>query len=160
MIQLIRVDERLLHGQVAYSWKAQLSYQAIVIASDNAAQDDLRRATIKLACPPDVKLAVRSTVKAAELLNNPKLASMKVFVVCENVATLYSLLPLLNEKPAINLGGQGKNDGRSEFSPALYLSEEDKVKLDCLLKEGYSITVQQTPSEKKQTYEIIRRREV
>ena len=160
MIQLIRVDERLLHGQVAYSWKAQLAYQAIVIASDNAAEDDLRRATIKLACPPDVKLAVRSTTKAAELLNNPKLASMKVFAICENVATLYALLPLLNEKPSINLGGQGKSNGRSEFSPALYLSEEDKVKLDDLLKKGYSITVQQTPAEKRQSYDNIRRREL
>ena len=40
MILKIRIDDRLLHGQVAYSWKSALSYDAIVIVSDSAAKDE------------------------------------------------------------------------------------------------------------------------
>ena len=39
MIQRIRIDDRLLHGQVAFSWKSELGFNAIVIASDAAAND-------------------------------------------------------------------------------------------------------------------------
>ena len=74
MIQLIRVDDRLLHGQVAYSWKAKLQYDAIVLVSDEASKDDLRKATLKMCCPPGVKLATRSVEEGANLLNNPKFA--------------------------------------------------------------------------------------
>lgn len=43
MIQRIRIDDRLLHGQVAFSWKSELNFDAVVIASDAAANDPVRR---------------------------------------------------------------------------------------------------------------------
>ncbi|WP_331836832.1 PTS sugar transporter subunit IIB [Erysipelothrix piscisicarius] len=55
MIQKIRIDDRLLHGQVAYSWKSALNYEAIVIASDDAASDPIRKQALKLAKPDGVK---------------------------------------------------------------------------------------------------------
>ena len=48
MIVKLRIDDRLLHGQVAYSWKSALSYNAIVIASDAAAADEFRKGVIKM----------------------------------------------------------------------------------------------------------------
>ena len=60
MILKIRIDDRLLHGQVAYSWKSALSYDAIVIASDSAAKDEVRKMALKLCCPDGVRLATRT----------------------------------------------------------------------------------------------------
>ena len=105
MIAKIRIDDRLLHGQVAYSWKAALSYDAIVIASDDTANDDMRKVAIKLCCPDGVKLAIRSVKEAAILLKNPKLVSMKVFVICANPKSVYELLQLIEERSTVNLGG-------------------------------------------------------
>ena len=48
MILKIRIDDRLLHGQVAYSWKSALGYDAIVIVSDSAAKDEMRKTALKL----------------------------------------------------------------------------------------------------------------
>ena len=67
MILKIRVDDRLLHGQVAYSWKSALSYDAIVIVSDSAAKDDVRKMALKLCCPDGVKLAVRTVEAGADV---------------------------------------------------------------------------------------------
>ena len=53
MIVKLRIDDRLLHGQVAYSWKSALSYNAIVIASDAAAADEFRKGVIKMCWPPE-----------------------------------------------------------------------------------------------------------
>ena len=73
MILKIRIDDRLLHGQVAYSWKSALGYDAIVIVSDSAAKDEMRKTALKLCCPDGVKLATRTVEAGAELLKNPKL---------------------------------------------------------------------------------------
>ena len=157
MIQLIRVDDRLLHGQVAYSWKAKLQYDAIVLVSDEASKDDLRKATLKMCCPPGVKLATRSVEEGANLLNNPKIKDKKVFVICQDVNTLYRLLPHLKEKTTLNIGGSPKKEGRNEFAPAVYLNEDELAQLDELVKAGYNVEVQQVPESKMQLYKALRK---
>ena len=47
MIQLLRVDHRLLHGQVVFSWCGQLNPNCILIANDAAATDDVRKAALQ-----------------------------------------------------------------------------------------------------------------
>lgn len=145
MILKVRIDDRLLHGQVAYSWKAKLTYNAIVIASDQAANDELRKATIKMCCPDGVKLATRTTEKAIELLNNPKLKDMRVFVVCPNPKTAYEVVTKLDEKPVVNLGGIQKREGAQMYSKAVYLTDEDREYLDKLVDEGFEVEVQEVP---------------
>ena len=49
MIKLFRVDHRLLHGQVAFSWTSALGADCILIANDAVMKDDLRKTSIKLA---------------------------------------------------------------------------------------------------------------
>ena len=95
MILKIRIDDRLLHGQVAYSWKSALSYDAIVIVSDSAAKDEMRKTALKLCCPDGVKLATRTVEAGAELLKNPKLKGMRVFVIAPDPETVYRLLGFL-----------------------------------------------------------------
>ena len=51
MIKLLRVDHRLLHGQVAFSWKNAVEADCILIACDAVMKDDLRKTSIKLAKP-------------------------------------------------------------------------------------------------------------
>ena len=158
MIQLIRIDDRLLHGQVAYSWKSELNYNAIVIASDEAAADDVRKMAIKLCAPEGVKLAVRTVEAAAELLNNPKLEKMKVFVICANPADVVRLTAMIKEKPVINVGGMQKRDNTVNFSKAVFADKADLEALDKLLAKGYEIEVRQVPSYQPISYESLRKK--
>lgn len=48
MIKLLRVDHRLLHGQVAFSWKNAVEADCILIACDAVMKDDLRKTSIKM----------------------------------------------------------------------------------------------------------------
>ena len=156
MILRIRIDDRLLHGQVAYSWKSALSYDAIVIASNAAANDEMRKATIKMCCPDGVKFATRSIEEAAKLLKNPKLEKMRVFFICGNVKDAYELAHLLDEKPLINVGGMQMEEHKVFFSKAVYVSKEDIEYLDLFQKEGYSIEVQEVPSTSVHEYQPLR----
>lgn len=156
MIVKIRIDDRLLHGQVAYSWKSALSYNAIVIASDEASGDELRKTAIKMCCPDGVKLATRSIENASILLKNPKLENMKVFVICQNPKDVKRLLKLIDERPVINLGGMQKEDDKKMFSPAVYMNEEDIKNLDEIISKGYKIEVQEVPSTQLKDYNTLR----
>lgn len=156
MIQKIRIDDRLLHGQVAYSWKSVLRFDAIVIANDAAASDAMRKQVMKMCCPDGVKLAVRSIQGAAELLNNPRLRDMKVLVICADPSSVKSLLGLIEEHPTINLGGMQAKEGRHLFSRNVYVGEEDITALDELLAHGYHIEVQEVPSTAVHEYSQIR----
>ena len=49
MITLLRIDHRLLHGQVAFSWTQYVGADCILIANDSVPEDELRKTTIKLA---------------------------------------------------------------------------------------------------------------
>lgn len=60
MIKLCRVDHRLLHGQVAFSWSHALGADAILIASDEAASNEVRMKTMRLAKPVGIKLVIKS----------------------------------------------------------------------------------------------------
>lgn len=157
MILKVRIDDRLLHGQVAYSWKARLGYNAIVIVSDLAANDHLRKATLKMCCPDGVKLATRSIEEGIQLLKNEKLKSMKVFVICPDPKTAYEVVTQLEEKPVINLGGMQKKDGAQFFSKAVYMDGLDKKYCDLLVDSGFNIEVQEVPETSMSNYKNLRK---
>lgn len=156
MILKVRIDDRLLHGQVAYSWKSALGYNAIVIASNTAANDEIRKTTIKLCCPDGVKLATRTISEAANLLSNAKLDNMKVFVICRNPKSAYELLMKISEKPIVNIGGMQMEEGKVLFSKAVYVSKTDIEYLDKIKNAGYQIEVQEVPSTTIHGYDSLR----
>ena len=158
MILKLRIDDRLLHGQIAYSWKSALGYNAIVIANDGAAADDFRKNVIKMCCPEGVKLATRSLEEAAALLKHPKIKDMKLFAVCQSPADANWLLQHMEEKPVVNLGGIQMAEGKKLFSRAVYLDEEDLKNLDEIAGRGYVIEVQEVPATTMSKYTDLRKK--
>lgn len=156
MIVTMRIDDRLLHGQVVYSWKAALSYNAVVIASDEVASDETRQMALKMSCPEGVRLAIRSIEEAAKLLKNPKLDPMKVFVLCRNPKDAYRLLQLIDEKPVLNVGGMQNDDGKVQLSPAVYVSQEDIKYLDSIQESDITIEVRQVPTDNVRNYNNLK----
>ena len=46
MIVCLRVDERLIHGQVAMTWTKELKLNGLVVASDEAASNEIQKMTL------------------------------------------------------------------------------------------------------------------
>ena len=151
MILKIRIDDRLLHGQVAYSWKSALGYDAIVIVSDSAAKDEMRKTALKLCCPDGVKLATRTVEAGAEL------KSMKVFVIAPDPETVCRLVELIEEKPVINVGGMQMHEGKKMFSKAVYVDGKDVEYMDRLVEMGYKLEIQEVPATSVSEYQTIRK---
>ena len=80
MIVLTRVDHRLLHGQVAFSWTSHLSADCILIANDEVAGDETKKTIIRLAKPSGVKLVIKSVADSIKAINNGATDKYKLFV--------------------------------------------------------------------------------
>lgn len=157
MISRIRIDDRLLHGQVAYSWRSAIGYEAIVIANENAASNSIRRAALTMAKPDGVKIAIRDIEEAIKLLNNKALKKTNVFVVCSNPKDAYEIYRNIEEEPVVTLGGMQKEDDKKLFNAAVYLNKEDVDYLDKLVDLGAEIEVKQVPDERDKKYIDLRK---
>ena len=83
MIKCLRVDHRLLHGQVAFSWTSALGADCILIANDDVMKDELRKTTIKMAKPQGVKLVMKSVEDGIAAVNSGVTDKYKLFIVSQ-----------------------------------------------------------------------------
>jgi mannose/fructose/N-acetylgalactosamine-specific phosphotransferase system component IIB len=125
MVKLLRVDERLLHGQVALNWVSNVGASSILIANDEVMQNEMSKMALKMAKPSGVNLAIRDIKGAVELLKDPRSFDVTVFVI---VRTLTDALRLAQQTDAIkyvNIGGIKKKEGGKLIAPAVFLNNED-----------------------------------
>lgn len=73
MIKALRVDERLIHGQIAMVWSRELTLDGIVVANDATAQNETQQMALKMAVPSGIKVIIKSTDDAIKLLQDPRL---------------------------------------------------------------------------------------
>ena len=84
MIKLVRLDYRLLHGQVVFSWCSYVGAQRIIVVDDDAASDELKKAALSLSKPAGVRLNIFSL--ATTLSKMPKVETLNDFWKYQNAA--------------------------------------------------------------------------
>ena len=152
MIKLLRVDHRLLHGQVAFSWTQYIGADCILIANDSVPHDDLRKTTIKLAKPPAVKLVIKSIDDAIEAIKSGVTDKYKLFIVVESVADAWRLASAVPQIVSINLGGIKAREGSRNISKAINVLPEEIALLQELTQAGTEIEIRQVPGDRKQLF--------
>ena len=118
MIQLLRVDHRLLHGQVVFSWCGQLNPNCILIANDAAATDDVRKAALRLGKPNNAKLVIKTVDDSIAAINEGKTDKYSLMIVTGNVKDAVRLARETTQIKSINLGGTKSAPDRHALSHA------------------------------------------
>ncbi|EEF66703.1 PTS sugar transporter subunit IIB, partial [Holdemania filiformis] len=111
MIKMLRIDDRLLHGQVVFMWTKQLNIKGIIVANDELVQDPIQSLAMKLAVPEQIKLLIKSIEEASRLIQDPRSAKMNILLVMKSPADAARLLRLLPDKTLIeriNIGNSGR----------------------------------------------------
>ncbi len=147
MIKLVRVDHRLIHGQVAFSWLKFLGADCILIASDELLKDELRMSGLRMAKPSTVKLVMKNMEDSIKALNSGVTDKYNLLVLCESVDDVYRLAKGSDRIKAVNLGGTKSADNRKAISKAVHLSEQDIEKIKELVNEGIEVSVQMVPDD-------------
>lgn len=153
MIVLIRVDERLIHGEIVYSWKNAVRYNALVVVSDDAASNEMRKTALRIGCPQDVKAAIRSVEDGIKMLNDPRLEKYRTMVLCEDTVTAEKIYEGIHERPQFNVGYMKPAPGRQELTKGVHVSKEELQAIENVKKMGVKINLQRVPSAPAVSYE-------
>ena len=122
MIVLCRVDHRLLHGQVAFTWTQSVGSNCILIANDAVAKDDLRMTALRVSKPNGVKLVIKSIEDSLKALNSGVTDKYKLMILCESIKDAARLVEGYDKIKAINLGGIKNEAGKKQISKAISVS--------------------------------------
>lgn len=154
MIELLRVDHRLLHGQVAVAWFGALDVNTILVANDSVSGDDFRKSAIRLAKPDNAKLVMKSINDSIKAINSGVTDKYKMLVVVESVDDAQKLIDGTNNTiKGLNLGGTKPREGTKNYSKTINLTADEVHTLKDLKNEGTDVYIQQVPSEKRQEFE-------
>ncbi|MEG2549818.1 MAG: PTS sugar transporter subunit IIB [Erysipelotrichaceae bacterium] len=153
MIKLLRIDERLIHGQVANQWARQLAVNAIVVANDNAASNDLVKMSLKMAAPSGMKVVIKSIKDAIIQLNDPRVDKLSIFVVVNCPQDALTIVQNVKDIPYVNVGNFGRvnqaNMNRKKFDESLYANEEEIEVFKELIKTGVDCEVRMLTTDQK-----------
>ncbi len=145
-IALLRVDERLIHGQVTVGWGTRLNPSHYVVVDEELAHSDWEAEILALGAPPGTSVSFVTPNEGRQLLEVWH-ASPEVFVVLTR--DLGQMVRLLEATPVadlrVNLGGMHHRPGRREFLPYIYLDEEDLRHIQDLLLSGIEVSARDLP---------------
>jgi PTS system N-acetylgalactosamine-specific IIB component len=148
VIALVRVDNRLLHGQILETWIPRLAIDEVVVADDEAASSDLARAAMTLCVPPDLPIRV---VPVAEVPWAALAAARaRVLVLLRDVAALSASRAgglTAQLAPRVNLGNVHFGPGRRPVTPSVFLAAPELDALRDLAAAGFELEARAIPSE-------------
>ncbi|HJW21972.1 MAG TPA: PTS sugar transporter subunit IIB [Candidatus Limnocylindrales bacterium] len=138
-LKLVRVDDRLIHGQVVAIWLKALGARRIVIVDDRTARDDFLREILELASPPGVPVEVLEVepgiARVRGLVNDPE----PVFVLMRSPVTAVQLREAGIEFPLLNVGGIGAGPGRKPLYRNISASPEEIAAMQRLEAMGTKV---------------------
>lgn len=156
MISLVRVDNRLIHGQVVEAWLPHLKVARVVVADDEAAQSPLIRAAMGLAVSPSVEVEIKplAQVDFAALSSGPT----KTLLLMRNIQDVVSASERGLHVQKLNLGNVHFEAGRRQVSPSVFLSRADLDRLKMLAGAGAEVEARAVPSDRPVTLADISER--
>jgi mannose/fructose/N-acetylgalactosamine-specific phosphotransferase system component IIB len=146
-VTLLRVDDRLIHGQVVEGWVPYLKVDLVIVVSDAAAADEIQTALMKMALPPSVGLLVLPVAEAAEALKSPQMAARSALVLVPGPAEALALVDKGVGVDRINVGGLHYTVGKVQLGRALFLDEKDRLALRALAAKGVRLEGRALPAD-------------
>jgi len=146
-VTLLRVDDRLIHGQVVEGWVPFLKVDLVIVVSDSAAADEIQTALMKMALPSSVGLLVLPVAEAVAALNSPQMATRKALVLVPGPSEALALVEKGLIVKRINVGGLHYTVGKVQLGRALFLDEKDRLALRALTAKGVRLEGRALPSD-------------
>lgn len=110
MITQIRVDDRLIHGQVAVVWTKELNAPLLVVANDEAAANEITQMTLKMAVPNGMKLLIRSVEDSTAVFNDPRAQDKRIFVIVNTIRDATEIAKKVPSVETVNVANVGRFD--------------------------------------------------
>ena len=157
-IAAVRIDTRLLHGQVATAWTKQIAPNRIIVVSDGVAHDELRKTMIEQAAPPGVPANVVPISKMVEVAKDPRFGATKAFLLFETPQDLLRCIEGGVDIKKANIGSMAHSVGKVVVTNAIAMGEDDVKTLEELRAKGVELEARKVPSDSSEDIDAMLRK--
>lgn len=148
-IGLARIDDRLIHGQVATRWTKETNVTRIIVVSDEVANDHVRKTLLTQVAPPGVTAHVVDIAKMIRVWNNPKYAGDRVMLLFTNPTDVERVVEQGVEIKSVNIGGMAFRQGKTQVNNAVSVDEKDIAAFRKLNARGIELEVRKVSNDPK-----------
>ena len=144
-IDLFRIDDRLIHGQVVVGWGKPLDIDLIVLVDDEVATSDWEQDLYRMGVPPGMSVVFESVASAAEHLGRYQTDGRRGILLTQDIDTMRRLVDA-SGITAVNLGGIHHKAGRTQRLRYVFLTPGEEAALRALAARGVEVTAQDVPA--------------
>jgi len=148
-IGLARIDDRLIHGQVATRWTKETNVQRIIVVSDEVAKDHVRKTLLTQVAPPGVTAHVVDVDKMVRVWNNPKYGQDRVMLLFTNPTDVLRVVEQGVDIKTVNIGGMAFRQGKTQVNNAVSVDEKDIAAFRKLNERHIELEVRKVSSDQK-----------
>lgn len=145
-IQLYRIDDRLIHGQVVVGWGQPLDIRFLVLVDDLVASSDWEKDLYRMAIPPEMEIYFADVDSA--IRDHPRYASdpRPGILITGDITSMLRLVKGVKAIGSVNLGGIHHRAGRAQKLRYVFLAPEEELQLHALEASGVEVVAQDVPS--------------
>ncbi|MDF7658474.1 PTS mannose transporter subunit IIAB [Erwiniaceae bacterium L1_54_6] len=148
-IGLARIDDRLIHGQVATRWTKETNVTRIIVVSDEVANDHVRKTLLTQVAPPGVTAHVVDVDKMIRVWNNPKYGRDRVMLLFTNPTDVERIVEQGVDIKSVNIGGMAFRQGKTQVNNAVSVDEKDIAAFRKLNDRGIELEVRKVSNDPK-----------
>ncbi|MGK3224538.1 PTS mannose transporter subunit IIAB [Enterobacter soli] len=149
VIGLARIDDRLIHGQVATRWTKETNVKRIIVVSDEVAADKVRSTLLTQVAPPGVTAHVVDIAKMLRVYNNPKYAGERVMLLFTNPTDVERIVEGGVKITSVNIGGMAFRQGKTQVNNAISVDEKDIEAFNKLNARGIELEARKVSTDQK-----------
>lgn len=145
-VELYRIDDRLIHGQVVVGWGQPLNICLLVLVDDVVASSEWEQELYRMAVPPEMEIRFESVDSAAANHDEIVADERKSIVIAADIGTMRRLVARVPEIKSVNIGGVHHRAGRNQKLRYLFLTPDEEESLRDLAGAGITVAAQDVPS--------------
>ena len=143
----VRMDERLIHGQVAGIWAPSLHTQRIIVINDEAAADSLQKSSLRMVAPTSMRLSVLPVESAAKNIRSGKYGKQRLFLVFKNPTDVLRYLKAGGKLTHVNVGNMSYKEGSKDITKSIKVLEEEIDVFESIAAMDINVTAQLVPND-------------
>lgn len=144
-ILLTRIDNRLVHGQVATQWNSTLGSNLILVANDDVSTNTMRQNLMKMAAPTGVATRFFSLQKTIDVIGKAS-PRQKIFIVAETPEDVLTLVKGGVPIKKVNIGNMHMSEGKRQVATSVAVNDEDVAAFKELQELGVELEIRRVPS--------------
>ncbi|HET6350400.1 MAG TPA: PTS sugar transporter subunit IIB [Candidatus Krumholzibacteria bacterium] len=145
-VKLVRIDDRLIHGQVILGWMPVVKPDRILVANDRVAGSDWERKFYSSCVPPEVNVSFAGIAETVRQIEGNLFQSESVLVLVESARDALALVSAGLGIREVNVGGIHFREGSVELLPFVFLTADERSALREMVKRGVTLSAQDVPA--------------